>query len=107
VYLLLLLSLRSVGVDNTEVSIAESFAAWSLVRVIASLPLTPGGFGLVEIGLSGSLIAFGGNSEEVLAAVLIYRFLTVVPPLILGTLATITWRRHHPGWETEEEPQPA
>jgi uncharacterized protein (TIRG00374 family) len=102
VYLLLLLSLRAVGVGSDDVTIAESFAAWSLVRLIAALPLTPGGFGIVELGLSGSLIAFGGDQGEVLAAVLVYRFLTVVPPLVLGTLAAVTWRRHHPGWQEEE-----
>jgi uncharacterized protein (TIRG00374 family) len=103
VYLLLVLSLHAVGVDNDEISIAESFAAWSLVRLIAAVPITPGGFGIVELGLSGSLIAFGGNQGEVLAAVLVYRFLTVVPPLVLGTLAAVTWRRHHPRWQEDEQ----
>jgi uncharacterized protein (TIRG00374 family) len=103
VYLLLLLSLRAVGVGSDDVTIVESFAAWSLVRLIAALPLTPGGFGIVELGLSGTLIAFGGDQGEVLAAVLVYRFLTVVPPLVLGTLAAVTWRRHHPGWQHEDE----
>jgi uncharacterized protein (TIRG00374 family) len=97
------LSLHAVGVDNDEISIAESFAAWSLVRLIAAVPITPGGFGIVELGLSGSLIAFGGNQGEVLAAVLVYRFLTVVPPLVLGTLAAVTWRRHHPRWQEDEQ----
>jgi uncharacterized protein (TIRG00374 family) len=102
VYLVLVLTLPAVGVSLDEVSLAESFAAWSVVRLIASLPLTPGGIGIVEVGLTGSLIAFGGDRSEVVAAVLVYRFLTVVPPIVLGGFFAATWRRHHPGWEEEE-----
>jgi putative heme transporter len=101
VYLVLAVTLPAVGIGRDEVSIPESFAAWSLVRLLAALPLTPGGFGIVEIGLSGSLIAFGGDEPRVFAAVLVYRFLTVVPPVLLGALSAATWRRHHPGWEDE------
>jgi uncharacterized protein (TIRG00374 family) len=101
VYLVLAVTLPAVGIGRDEVSIAESFAGWSLVRLLAALPLTPGGIGIVEVGLSGSLIAFGGNESRVLAAVLVYRFLTVVPPVLLGALFAATWRRHHPGWEDE------
>jgi uncharacterized protein (TIRG00374 family) len=101
VYLVLILAMRAVGIDGDEVSIIESFAAWSLVRLFAAIPITPGGFGVVELGLTGSLIAFGGPRGEVLAAVLVYRFLTVVPPLVLGAVFGATWRRHHPGWAEE------
>jgi uncharacterized protein (TIRG00374 family) len=102
VYLVLALTLPAVGIGQDQVSIAESFAAWSLVRLLAALPLTPGGLGIVEVGLSGSLIAFGGDEPRVLAAILVYRFLTIVPPVLLGGLFAATWRRHHPGWEREE-----
>jgi uncharacterized membrane protein YbhN (UPF0104 family) len=53
------------------------------------------------VGLSGTLIAFGGDESRVLAAVLVYRFLTVAPPVLLGALFAATWRRHHPGWRDE------
>jgi hypothetical protein len=33
------------------------------------------------------LIAFGGNNAGVVAAVLVFRFMTIVPTLILGTVA--------------------
>src|SRR5439155_510855 len=45
VFLVLLASLRALGVAPTEVSAIEAFAAWSLARVIGSLPVTPGGLG--------------------------------------------------------------
>lgn len=91
-YLLLDLSLRSVGVSARELSPAETFLAWSLGRLIASLPLTPGGIGFVELGLIGALVGFGGGRAHVVAAVLLYRGLIVVPTLIAGALAFVGWR---------------
>jgi uncharacterized protein (TIRG00374 family) len=93
VFLLLLLSLRALGVSSSEVSAHEAFAAWSLVRIIASIPLTPGGIGIIELGLTGALVGFGGDNASVVAAVLVYRFLTTVPTLLLGLAAAFTWRR--------------
>ncbi len=92
VFLLLVLSLRAVGVPASEVDVIEIFAAWSLVRIIGAIPITPGGFGIVELGLTTALVAFGGANAGVVAAVLIYRFLTVVPTLVFGGLAAFTWR---------------
>lgn len=86
------LSLRALGISTAQISIAESFTAWSLARLVESLPLTPGGLGLVELGLSGMLIAFGAPHAPVLAAVLLYRGLVVVPTLLLGGIAVLTWR---------------
>jgi uncharacterized protein (TIRG00374 family) len=93
VFLLLLLSLRALGVSSSEVSAHEAFAAWSLVRIIASVPITPGGIGIIELGLTGALVGFGGDNASVVAAVLVYRFLTTVPTLLLGLGAAFTWRR--------------
>jgi uncharacterized membrane protein YbhN (UPF0104 family) len=57
------------------------------------LPITPGGLGVGEVGLTGALVGFGGENAEVVAAVLVYRFLTIVPTLVLGLLAGATWQR--------------
>jgi uncharacterized membrane protein YbhN (UPF0104 family) len=94
VFLVLLASLRALGVGRTEVSVIEAFAAWSLARVIGSLPITPGGLGLVEVGLTSVLVGFGGNRAGIVASVLLYRFLTIVPTLIVGAAAGATWRRY-------------
>jgi len=93
VFVVFLVSLRVLGVSASEVSGADAFAAWSLVRLLGSLPITPGGLGVVEVGLVAALVGFGGANAEVVAAVLIYRFLTIVPTLVLGLLAGATWRR--------------
>jgi putative heme transporter len=94
VFLVLLVSLRALGVPAGEVTIVEAFAAWALVRLLASIPITPGGIGVVELGLTGALVGFGGSNAKVVAAVLVFRFLTIVPTLTLGLLSAATWRRH-------------
>jgi putative heme transporter len=95
VFLVLLVALRALGVPASEVSLDEAFAAWALARLLGSFPITPGGVGVVELGLTGALVAFGGNNAGVVAAVLLYRFLTIVPTLVLGLLAAATLRRRH------------
>jgi uncharacterized protein (TIRG00374 family) len=94
VFLVLLASLRALDVGPGEVSVLEAFAGWSLARIIGSLPITPGGLGLVEVGLTSVLVGFGGNRAGVVAAVLLFRFLTIAPTLFLGAAAGFTWRRY-------------
>lgn len=101
VFVLLLVCLRAIGVSDSEISWIEAFAAWSLIRILGALPLTPGGLGIVEIGLTGALVAFGAPNAEAVAATLLYRALTVLPTLALGLLAAATWRTHHPGERLE------
>ena len=43
--------------------------------------------GFVELGLSGVLVAFGASNAEAVAATMIYRFLTIVPTVLLGLVA--------------------
>ena len=96
VFVVLLTALRTLGVPSADVSVVEAFAGWSIVRLLGSVPLTPGGIGLVEVGLTTSLIGFGGERSAVVATVLVYRFLTVVPTLVLGLAAGATWRSNRP-----------
>jgi uncharacterized protein (TIRG00374 family) len=96
VYLVLVVTLRAIGVDGDEVSLTEAFAAWSVSRVLGGIPILPSGVGVVEVALTTALIGFGGNEAGVVASVLVYRFLTVVVPLICGAIAGALWRRAHP-----------
>ena len=88
--------MRAVGIPRAEVTIVEAFAAWALARVLGSIPITPGGVGFVELGLTGALVAFGASNAEAVAATLIYRFLTIVPTLVFGLLAAATWKAGRP-----------
>jgi putative heme transporter len=92
-FLVLLVALRHVGVSNAEVSWQEAFATFAFVRLLSAIPVTPGGLGVIELGLSGGLVAAGGARPPVVAAVLVYRALTYLPPIPIGALCYVAWRR--------------
>jgi uncharacterized protein (TIRG00374 family) len=92
VFLVLLVSLRAVGIGSSQITWVEAFAGWSLARALQLIPLTPGGVGPVELGLTGILVGFGGANAEVVAAVLLYRAFTVLPTLLLGLATIAAWR---------------
>ena len=89
-----LVALRATGVGSDEVTWIEALAAWGLIRLLTAVPVTPGGIGIVELGLATALVGFGAGNAEAVAAVLLYRVLTVVPTVALGGLLGLTWRRH-------------
>ena len=101
VFLVLVACIETVGNTSAQVTLIEAFAAWSLVRVLGAIPFTPGGLGLVELGLSGALVAFGAANADAVAVTLLYRVLTMLPTLGLGMLGAATWRTHHPGHKLE------
>jgi len=93
-WLVLLACLRSTGLSQAELPWQTSLAAFALIRLLTALPITPGGLGITELGLIGTLAAGGGHhvSIQVTAAVLMYRAVTYLPPIPLGALACLTWR---------------
>ena len=104
-YLVLLLTLRNLGVSDDQVGWAEVLAAFAFVRLLSALPLTPGGLGVVELGLTAALVAAGGQRPQVVAAVLVYRALTYLAPVPLGVATYVVWRRN--GRWRRTAPQPA
>ena len=96
VFFVLYVTVRVIGIGSGTLLGLEVFAAWSVAKLLGSLPITPGGIGVVELGLTSLLVGFGGPKAKVVAAVLVYRFLTVVPTLVLGLVSAVTWRRGHP-----------
>jgi uncharacterized membrane protein YbhN (UPF0104 family) len=50
--------------------------AYCLAQISASLPLTPGGIGIVEGSMSLALIAYGLRAKDAVAAVLLYRIIS-------------------------------
>lgn len=93
-YLMLVLSLRAVGVETDAVTAIEALGAFAFVRLVTALPLTPGGLGIVELGMAGALTLAGGPEAPVVAAVLLYRGLTYALQVPLGGLSWLVWRRH-------------
>jgi putative heme transporter len=93
-WLVLLASLRGVGLSQSEVPWQTTLAAFAIVRLLTVLPLTPGGAGITELGLVG-ILAAGANhrvAAQVTAAVLLYRAVTYLAPIPSGALAWVAWR---------------
>jgi uncharacterized membrane protein YbhN (UPF0104 family) len=92
-FLVLVLALRHVGVSQQEVSWIEALAVFAFVRLATAIPLSPGGLGIVELGLIAGLSAAGGVRAEVAAAVLVFRALTYLVPIPFGLVTYLLWRR--------------
>jgi len=91
-YVVLLVTLRHVGVSNAVVTWQEVLAAFSFVRLLSAIPITPGGVGVVELGLTATLVAAGGGEAQVVAGVLVFRLLTFVLPIPVGAVSYFLWQ---------------
>ncbi len=71
-------------------------AAFAFVRLISALPVTPGGVGVVELGYTAALgIGLGDAAQaQIVAAVLVFRFVTFVLPIPAGVISYVYWRRN-------------
>lgn len=84
---------------GTSLSTPEIFAGYAVERVLTIVVITPGGTGLVEVGVTALLIAFGGNPVATVASVLIYRAFTFGLEIPVGGLGVLYWlwrRRSQP-----------
>ena len=81
--------------------------AFAFVRFLTALPITPGGLGVIELGLSAALVYAGGPRAEVVAAVLVFRALTYLVQIPFGAITYVYWRhsnRWRPGLGDEGAP---
>jgi uncharacterized protein (TIRG00374 family) len=110
-WFVLVLSLRHVGVSVHEVSTLQVLAVFAFVRLISAIPITPGGVGVVELGLIGGLYAAGKTHADVpldefkvqvTAAALLFRTLTYGVQIPLGGFTYMIWQRKK-SWR---KPQP-
>jgi uncharacterized protein (TIRG00374 family) len=60
------------------------------------IPLTPGGLGFVEAGLTGTLALAGVSAEEAVLATLVFRLVSFWLPLPVGAAAAYLFRRRYP-----------
>jgi putative heme transporter len=91
-FAVLLLSLRVLGISEAEVGWAQSLAVFAFARLLTAIPLTPGGVGVVELALIAGLSRGSGDDSQVVAAVLLFRLLTYVLPILIGGGTYVIWR---------------
>jgi uncharacterized membrane protein YbhN (UPF0104 family) len=93
VYLVLLVALRVVGIPQSDVGWAQALAVFAIVRLASSFPILPGNVGLAELGYIGGLVLVGGDRTSVVAAVLLFRFLTFYAQIPIGAITYVLWTR--------------
>jgi uncharacterized protein (TIRG00374 family) len=69
--------------------------AYAAAQLLGQLPLTPGGLGVVEAGLTGTLALAGVAAAPAALAVLAYRLAAYWLPLPIGLIAWIWHRRRY------------
>jgi uncharacterized membrane protein YbhN (UPF0104 family) len=102
-YLALVCALVAIGARPRPslVLLAYGFAA-----VLAMIPITPGGLGFVEAGLSAMLTLAGISARRAVLATLAYRLVSYWLPLPVGLVAYLAFRRRY-GHPPQLEPDPS
>lgn len=84
----------------------EAIAAYALGRLLTTVVVTPGGFGIAEAGTAAVMIHLGGSAGPVTAAVLLFSMFTFVLEVPLGALAwslySLATSRSRPRAATDE-----
>jgi uncharacterized protein (TIRG00374 family) len=76
---------------------------FAFARLLTAIPLTPGGVGVVELALIVGLSRGSGDDGQVVAAVLMFRLLTYVLPILIGGCTYVIWRRKR-SWRDSAPP---
>jgi uncharacterized protein (TIRG00374 family) len=76
--------IRALGLPDVGLGISASVFVALAAALLTAIPLTPAGFGFVEVGIIGALALYGVPGEPAAAVALTDRALTVLTVIILG-----------------------
>ncbi len=102
-YLTLVAALYAVGA-HPHVSLV--LLAFCTAQLLGTMPLTPGGLGFVEAGLTGTLALAGVGGGAAVLATLAYRLVSFWLPIPAGAVAAVIHRRRYGAEEVEPPPTP-
>lgn len=91
-YLALVAALYAVGVKPR---LSLVLLAYGAAAVLSMIPITPGGLGFVEAGLTATLLAAGVPGPDALLATLAYRVVSYWLPLPAGLVASLLFRHRY------------
>jgi uncharacterized membrane protein YbhN (UPF0104 family) len=85
-YLILLVSLRGLGVEAQVLTAIEVFAVYTVVRLATLVEITPGNVGITEALYISALnwAAGGRDADAIVAAVFVFRMFTYLGPILIG-----------------------
>lgn len=98
--MLFTVSVYAVGVTTDQIPILWTILAFSLGRFLVMIPVSPGGLGLVDLGWLG-LLTMGWQTSNpgvavdhdlIAAGVLLFRGLSLLPPIPIGMASWVFWR---------------
>ncbi len=92
-YLALVACLWAVGAEPNPSLVLLAFVAGAFLGMI---PLTPGGLGFVEAGLTGLLALAGVSAGAAVVATLAYRLVSYWLPIPAGGVAYLVFRHRYP-----------
>jgi uncharacterized protein (TIRG00374 family) len=102
-YLTLIAALYALGAEPRASLVLLAFCA---AQLLGTLPLTPGGLGFVEAGLTGTLALAGVGGGAAVVATLAYRLVSFWLPIPAGAVAAVIHRRRYGMAEVEPPPTP-
>lgn len=88
----LMAALAGVG---SRPSLIPVIIAYSVAQMLAQIPLTPGGLGFVEAGLTATLVLAGVSAADAALATLAYRVFSYWLPLPVGLVALLAFRHRY------------
>lgn len=91
-YLALVAALFAVGASPR---LSLVLLAYGAAAVLSMIPITPGGLGFVEAGLTAMLVVAGVSPEDALLATLAYRVVSYWLPLPAGLVAHFMFRHRY------------
>lgn len=91
-YLVLVFALYAVGAEPRLSLVLVAYASGAVLSMIS---LTPGGFGFVEVGLTGVLTLSGIPSDAAAVAVLAYRGVSLWLPIVGGLFGWAAFRARY------------
>jgi uncharacterized protein (TIRG00374 family) len=102
-YLTLIAALYAVGATPRVSLVLLAFCA---AQLLGNLPLTPGGVGFFEAGLTGTLALAGVGPGAAVVSTLAYRLVSFWLPIPAGAVAAVIHRRQYGAEEVEPPPLP-
>lgn len=92
-FMILFVAVRGVAPGSgDQISFAEIFAAFAISRLGTLIPITPGGLGTVAGVLGAMLAAFGLSEDAILAAVVVWQVVQLLPQAATGIATLVGWR---------------
>jgi uncharacterized protein (TIRG00374 family) len=79
--------LRAFGVTMSPIGLMVAFG---VANVLAAIPISPSGIGIVEWAYIPILVAFGATFEQATIAVVSYRIAQFLFPVVLGGLSSLS-----------------